>query len=85
MYGVVSYLRHQNQVLEEEKQLLRHECDRLRAEINGHKRTIDSLNARVASDASRQDQSARDEALFEERRKHQADLNMVKESNAALR
>ena len=41
--------------------------------------------AQVASEDLRQQRSKQDEALFEERKKHQADLNMVKESNASLR
>ena len=41
--------------------------------------------AQAASEDLRQQRSKQDEALFEERKKHQADLNMVKESNASLR
>ena len=83
--GVVSYLRQQLDVLEEEKQLARHEADRLRGEGNVLKRTIDGLRAQVASEEDRQQRVAREEGLFRERKETQANFNMVKESNASLR
>ena len=44
---MVSFLRHQTQVLEEEKQLSRHEADRLRGEVATLKRTLDALRSQV--------------------------------------
>ena len=83
--GVVSFLRQQLEVLEEEKALARHEADRLRGEVNVLKRTVDSLKAQLASEEDRQQRAAQEEALFRERRESQANFNMVKESNASLR
>ena len=83
--GVVSFLRQQLEVVEEEKQLARHEADRLRSEVNILKRTIDSLKAQLASEDERSQRLAKEEALFRERKENLVNFNMVKESNASLR
>ena len=70
---------------EEEKQLARHEADRLRSEAQLLKRTSDGLRAQLSSESERQQRVEQEEALFKERRDSQANFNMVKESNASLR
>jgi hypothetical protein len=82
---VVSFLRQQNEVLEEEKQLGRYEGDRLRAEMAVLKRTIDSLRSQMASEDERHERAQKEEALFKERKEHQLNLNVIKESNSSLR
>lgn len=83
--GVVSFLRQELEVIAEEKQLSRHEADRLRSEVNILKRTIDSLKGQLASEDKRHQRLQKEEALFKERKETQANYNMVKESNASLR
>ena len=83
--GVVSFLRQQLDVLEEEKQLARHEADRLRGEAQALRRTVDSMRARLASEEDRQQRAFREEGLFKERMESQTNFNIVKESNASLR
>lgn len=81
----MSFLRQQNEVVEEEKQLARYEAGRLRGEMAVLKRTIDSLRGQVASEDQRHERAQREEALFQERKEHQLSLNVVKESNSSLR
>ena len=83
--GVISFLRQQLEVAEEEKQLARHEADRLRSEAQLLKRTSDGLRAQLSSEAERRQRVQQEEALFKERKESQTNFNMVKESNASLR
>lgn len=83
--GVISFLRQQLEVAEEEKQLARHEADRLRSEAQLLKRTSDGLRAQLSSEAERRQRVQQEEALFKERKESQVNFNMVKESNASLR
>ena len=83
--GVISFLRQQLEVAEEEKQLARHEADRLRSEAQLLKRTSDGLRAQLSSEAERRQRVQLEEALFKERKESQVNFNMVKESNASLR
>ena len=85
MARVISFLRQQLEVAEEEKQLAQHEADRLRSESQLLKRTSDGLRAQLSSEAEREKRVEKEEALFKERRESQANFNMVKESNASLR
>ena len=82
---MISFLRQQLEVAEEEKQLCRHEADRLRSEASLLRRTVDALRAQQSTDADRQKRVEKEEALFQERKESQANYNMVKESNSNLR
>ena len=83
--GVISYLRHRADVLEVEKQLIASESERLKSEAGVLRKTVESVKNQLASEATRLQQAQSEDALFEERRKHQADLQIIMESNVSLR
>lgn len=83
--GVVSYLRHQRDVVDIEKQMAESKATQLETEAAVLRTTVDAMKRQLASQEARRSQADVEQALFDAQKKYQADLSIIRESNVSLR
>jgi nucleoprotein TPR len=81
----VAYLRRQESILSAELQLARQEAMRLRSEAANARRAADEASAALTSQAERARQSMRTAEEHAALMQKVEQLNLLRESNAALR
>ena len=82
---VVQYLRKQQDILSAELQLAKQESARLRSDAAIARRAAEAANAQLAGQAERSRASARTEEEHAALMQKMEQLNLLRESNAALR
>ncbi len=82
---MVQYLRKQQDILSAELQLARQESARLRSDAAIARRAAEAANAQLAGQAERSRASARTEEEHAALMQKMEQLNLLRESNAALR
>ena len=82
---MVQYLRKQQDILSAELQLAKQESARLRSDAATARRAAEAANAQLAGQAERSRASARTEEEHAALMQKMEQLNLLRESNAALR